>query len=332
MITDLHLYIHGGIGDQLIALPFINLFKDKNLNVIIYTKFKEVASIFLDWCVIKTREEFPKINPPPIWIEVIDIVKIHCANRRMLPYAPRLIQDMFIEYERSLPEWGRLINGHPGTCNGIATLAVHKKLNRNNLCHHLVKQPFKEFEFDIEGIEGDFITCHDGFDSSHNFELSTKSWNIEKFSELVSNIKERHPTVKVIQLGGTKHRPIKYVDENLAGKLDFKTSLKYLKASMLHIDGDSGLVHARALFKKTSIVLFGPTNISYFGYEENINIDPRFCGNCFWMKHDWMPKCPKEFPMIKAAACMDSVNINHVTQIANRFISDWFFNRQMGDL
>ena len=69
-------------------------------------------------------------------------------------------------------------------------------------------------------------------------------------------------------------------------------SIIVLKHSLLHIDGESGLVHTRHQLHGKSIVLFGPTPIEYFKYAENININSPFhCTNCLWMLGDWNIKC-----------------------------------------
>jgi hypothetical protein len=40
-------------------------------------------------------------------------------------------------------------------------------------------------------------------------------------------------------------------------------------------------------------VVFGPTPSDYFGYPENINIDPVQCGGCWWIDELWMDRCPR---------------------------------------
>ena len=38
-----------------------------------------------------------------------------------------------------------------------------------------------------------------------------------------------------------------------------------------------------------------------FGYPGNINIDPTFCGGCWWINQSWMNQCPRDF---ETARCM----------------------------
>lgn len=305
---QVHLRQHGGIGDQIAGLAFIELFKRDDIDLHLYTKFPDIAKIFLPWCKIYTREDLVKANPA-WWFEVIDVVNIHgdIAQAHRIPFVSRLVTR---QQALMKTEWGPLIAKHPFTCNELGHKAAANALGRCELAHWIVGQEYKEFKFDIEGVDiGEFITVHDGFDSGHQFDVSMKSWPIDYWGDFVFHFKRMYPKIKVIQLGGPKHRQIKNVDENLAGRLSFETSLRYLKSSLIHIDGDSGLVHARHLFKNPSIVIFGPTNIRYFGYPENINIPPSFCGDCWWKKGNWMQFCPEGHP---SAKCMESTETSRV--------------------
>ena len=67
---------------------------------------------------------------------------------------------------------------------------------------------------------------------------------------------------------------------------------------------ESGLVHLAASLGVKSCVLFGPTSLDYFAYDENINIPPANCGDCWWLTPDWMMNCPKGYATQK---CLDDV-------------------------
>jgi ADP-heptose:LPS heptosyltransferase len=132
-----------------------------------------------------------------------------------------------------------------------------------------------------------------------------KSWDPNSWVSFVKIFKAVHPDVRIVQLGGKDDKAIPGVDVSMVGQLDFSDSLKYLKGAVVHVDGDSGIVHARRLFNKPSVVIFGPTNPKYFGYPENVNLEPGFCGDCWWKKPDWMRKCVLDYP---APRCMDSTS------------------------
>ena len=317
-LEELHLYQHGGIGDQIVALPLIEAFKTTGLKIILYTKFTAIAKIFLKDIEIKTREEIPK--DCSFWIELIDIVKFNVHNLKEIDHWPDALKAMYFTYHNKLRVWAYYISTHPGSCNEMGKLAVREGLHRTTLAHHLIGVSYKEFEFDIDPIDGKFITLHDGFDSSHSYEISMKSWSMKHFEELVLLLKEKYPEYEIIQVGGAKHRPIPGVHRNLAGKLPFEESVRYLKSAKLHIDGDSGLVHTRHLFKKRSIVLFGPTDIKYFGYPENVNLAPSFCGNCWWLKRNWMQYCVNNYQFEDAAKCMKSITPQDVMSAVRRIL------------
>jgi len=200
--------------------------------------------------------------------------------------------------------------------------AVEMGLRRWTLPFHISGLTYEPFEWNdkveavsVEGWDR-FITVHDGFDASGHltFERSTKSWDLDYWNEFVRLFKEKHPDIGVIQLGGIRHRKIQYVDLNLAGQIPFHESLRYLKSATLHVDGDSGLVHARRLFHKPSVVMFGPTNYEYFAYPENINIKAPICGDCWWQKPNWMEHCVLGF---LEPSCMQSISPQHVLSLAS---------------
>ena len=69
--------------------------------------------------------------------------------------------------------------------------------------------------------------------------------------------------------------------------------LGLLQSAKLHISQEGGIPILRHVLKGgPSVVLFGPTDEKFFGYEENINITARTCPHpCEWLTKDWMKKC-----------------------------------------
>jgi hypothetical protein len=68
-----------------------------------------------------------------------------------------------------------------------------------------------------------------------------------------------------------------------------------LQHAARHIDNEGGLVHLARCFGTRSTVVFGPTPIDYFGYEENQNIPPSAYGGCWFITESWMSHCPRGF-------------------------------------
>lgn len=111
--------------------------------------------------------------------------------------------------------------------------------------------------------------------------------------------KKQNPNIKIVQLGVSKDRceSVSNVDINLVGQTTFADVLTLLTKSILHIDGDCGMVHLRHfLCKKPSLVLWGPTSPKLRGYPENINLRANVCNCefCEWLVGErWQTHCIK---------------------------------------
>lgn len=305
-----NIFQEGGIGDLIISLPLIqHYFYREGFEINLYSSMPEIASFFLPF--VKSHNTIQGFrrdkNDFDYCISISDMIFFYKKPHVKLP---SYLQEIYENWLKVYPEWMDILNRHPFLANEMAHKALEMKLNRFKLPFYFIGKSFKEYQLipKIDGIKfpTKFITVHDGFDSTGHYKFikSTKSWEISYWEKFVSMFKEKYPDILVIQLGGVKHQKIKNVDINLAGQLSFEKSMEYLKSSLVHVDGEGGLVHARALFKKPSVVIFGPTNIDYFSYSKNINIPPKICGNCWWKKSDWMKNCVKDF---ESAKCMDSI-------------------------
>lgn len=177
-------------------------------------------------------------------------------------------------------------------------------------------------------IDKPFITIQRGVDVMNKSCESTRLWSISSFEELVFSIKKKYPSIKVIQLGVSKDRclDIPNVDINLIGKTSFSELLYLLSNSLLHIDGECGMIHLRHfLCAKTSVVLFGPTSPKTKGYKENINIrsDKCNCQFCEWLTgENWQNYCIKT--KTAKALCMNSITPQTVFNQVDNFISNKF--------
>lgn len=138
-----------------------------------------------------------------------------------------------------------------------------------------------------------YLTVHDGWDTKFNLVASrpTKVLPPESWAEIVREIKTKRPDLRIVQIGGNTGSTIHGVDLDLKGQLSFLESLAILASSQLHIDTESGLVHAATSLGVHCIVMFGPTNLNWFSYSENTNIAPKACGNCWWATDSWMDVC-----------------------------------------
>ncbi len=82
-----------------------------------------------------------------------------------------------------------------------------------------------------------------------------------------------------------------------------------IKQSLLHIDGESGLVRLAHALHTKSIVLFGPTSRNFFGIEANINLSSEKCSDCWWATQGWLSQCPRGLVIPE---CMESITPQRV--------------------
>lgn len=112
-----------------------------------------------------------------------------------------------------------------------------------------------------------------------------KTWPKEYFEQLVKILRSLYPEIEIVQLGGGNAERISGCNQYIFGE-SFSSVFHILKNSMLHIDIEGGLVHIATQLGTKCVVLFGPTVLEYYGYEENINIRVGNCHNCWGLYSD----------------------------------------------
>ncbi len=158
------------------------------------------------------------------------------------------------------------------------------------------------------GLEGHtYITIHDGINPHTDPSRSdrTRNWPRMHWQELIKQIKQQFPLVKIVQLGGKTSIPFDFVDISLVGKTAIADLPHVLKNARLHIDGETGMVHLANLTQTPCVVLFGPSKAAYLGYSRNTNIQAPFCGGCMNISKHWMTQCVLGYPPEKQ--CLASI-------------------------
>jgi len=165
-----------------------------------------------------------------------------------------------------------------------------------------------------------YITVHDGFDTSYVPLASTvtKCWPINHWNSLVTLLKKRLPDVLVVQIGAENSRRIDGVALDLRNKTTLDEVSWIVKQSRLHIDGESGLVRMAHALHTTSIAIFGPTSMSFFGIEGNINLVSEKCSDCWWATQGWLSQCPRGLPQPE---CMESITPERVAECVEDFFN-----------
>ena len=195
------------------------------------------------------------------------------------------------------------ILNHPRLDNGLARKAVYAGRNRNDFLHSLTGL---DYGGDLLGLAADdtvlerlhltgrvFVTLHNGFDTNFVITGQRATKCYPHFAAVVAGLKAARPDLILVQIGTTTSEPIPGVDLDLIGQTTLAEVAGLLRATALHLDNEGGLVHLAACYGRRSLVVFGPTPSGYFGYPQNINVDPVRCGGCWWIDELWMDRCPR---------------------------------------
>lgn len=212
---------------------------------------------------------------------------------------------------RYRPKLEPFIERHPFLDGFLAQKAVYANRTRADFLHDIAGIPYGGDRLDIEvaedapgrfGLAGKpYVTVHNGYDPGFIIrnEHATKCYPY--FGPVIAQLRRKFPDITFVQLGVDTSVPLPEADVNLLNKTSLREAAGLLKHATLHVDNEGGLVHLARSLGTDSCVVFGPTPSSYFGYAGNINIDPTFCGGCWWINETWMNQCPRGFP---TARCM----------------------------
>ena len=143
-----------------------------------------------------------------------------------------------------------------------------------------------------------YITVHHGFDvdllpartrtTDYN---STKNLSMQQWRQIVAQIRQKG--IEIIQLGVVGEEKIAGVTHCLNGQISLEEAGLLIKHGICHIDTEGGLVHLANAVHSRCVVLFGPTPAEFFGYPQNINLEPSGCKSCWFVTQNWLIECPR---------------------------------------
>ena len=336
------LTIVGGIGDYLICRKWltsvINKFQLNNFLLDIYVQERSLKNAENAFSGFVRVNKFSKLSIDSFSdTSGYDLISEFCIFPYIKEYDGRKIASTnvnFYKYLCDLQDFG--YKYYPqGFCHNTfyyeSIRVLFEKINNKYHCFYDVlgnlnsddnfgfTLPIRINEEDTLRILGlnncKYITLNTGLHREYkSFSQNTRAWNIDSWIKLSKLIKEKIPSLKVVQIG---YKVDDYTNINadidLSGKTSFEEIKVIMKNATVHVDYDGGLVHVRHIVcGMPSIVLFGPSDKKWHSYNENISIQTNACDKCCeWTSEQWLTKCPKgyDYPI-----CMKSISPELVLQ------------------
>lgn len=143
-----------------------------------------------------------------------------------------------------------------------------------------------EHAFQKLGLSKNYITIGSNLDKKSKLERhSLKEWATSSAIEYISLLNMYFPQIEIVQIGGGGVEILVNADRHIIDA-DLELVKYVLKNSLLHVDCESGLVHLATQLGTKCLVLFGPTDVEYYGFKENINLVSDVCYPCVWAWDD----------------------------------------------
>jgi len=167
-----------------------------------------------------------------------------------------------------------------------------------------------------------YITLNYGWGTNKfgKIKIPNKIWPLTYYQSFVALFKQKFPEIELVQLGMCDSEKIEGIDHYIFGH-SIELSKYILKGALLHIDGEGGLVHLATQLGTKCVVMFGPTPVHYFGYENNINIVSEKCNNCYYLDPDFS-KCIRN---MEEPECMYSI----LPECVMKKVKEYFINEMM---
>lgn len=316
----LPVHLTGGIGDVIMAVDALRVLS-KDYRLLIHTPYGEALRYFYGEPI--AVQEY--LGLYDWWLEFDTIAKFHFADSfRGFICEPH--EGLFIKQQqifREQPYLKDLLYKYHTMYFLLAEYGKGRGWNRRQFplgcLGYETRIPFRIKPGDDRQK---IITVHDGFDVNSKSlvtkDRSTKQWNMEAWGELTHKLKQEFPKYLIIQLGSKTSRVIPGTDECMIGKTTLTQAFDLLHKSAVHIDGDSGLVHAAARLATPSVVMWGSTPPEFYGYAQNMNIRSDVCARaCYGVQSTWMNDCAIGHA---TPLCMDEISVERVFTAAKRLI------------
>lgn len=329
--------ISGGIGDVAISRILVKKLKEALLNADIYFcyDYKEVFdTIFVDGKYVKgfVHKRYKKSCFDLIIGGCHTLTFKYYNKPRIEQFAPHFIP--LFEKALAIQKIIDVFTVNPPFLDGYGAHALtdygSSRVANMGLCTGLDIDRNEKALIDLPqdaspllqrfGLKGRYITVHNGLNTKTRFGggYLTRTWPLSAWGDFAVLFKQAFPDIQIVHIGTKDAQKFDFADISLLGKTSIQETLYILQNSMLHIDGDSGMVHLCNLLGAKCLVLYGPSQAKYLAYSNNINISAPFCGGCMNVLPDWTVKCALNYPQDNA--CMASIKAEDVFLKAKEFL------------
>lgn len=165
---------------------------------------------------------------------------------------------------------------------------------------------------------GEYVTFNfgNGISQKEGF-IPAKQWPYEYYEKFIGLFKKKYPSIKAIQIGAAGNERIKSADKYFMGK-NFELVKQILSKAIFHFDIEGGIMHLASNIGTKCIVVYGPTQMEIFSYDDNINIVSNKCRNCYGLSNDWY-KC---FRNLQKPECMWSITPEMVMKKVEEYLDN----------
>ena len=282
----------GGIGDSIMLGYLCRAIKDKHPNCSIdaFVRDTEQTSLFIfDYPNIK-----PKVSKNG-WTETLNSIKNYydiIYEFRRYPYVwynyspdlnKKLCSTLYDSWNKAsiriLSDWKGKIFDYYANESDLIISGDNLNMPINFLGKNAIDSRLLGYN-----LPEKYITISPGCDNNVGV---NKLWPVSSWESLVQLLSLKG--INIVYLGN-KYSPNISNLKRIECKDLVDLSL-ILSKSILNISNEGGSVHIAHSVGTKSVVLFGPTNPTLYGYSDNINIYPDICESCWWTVTDWNKRC-----------------------------------------
>lgn len=298
MNFPLEIYIShaGGLGDNVNLTGFAAAVRRKFPNSIIRAIVTRQGTVFKDnpainETIVASQVVFEKtvnglLHKADLYFDYRYAVAVYFSPRALLI---KEVADYKKEYEKAHKNYAYLHDKFLEDIPAFDRLGQHfftTALKSCSLSGHADEQIITLREEDYRAVEKykgqRYLTINNNAEGG----MQTKSWSFAYWAEVNRYI--RQIGFIPVQLGIQSDETLPLA-ERFYGTVQESAAL--IKQSYGCITIEGGIAHIAKAVGVDSVIIFGPTPVKTFGYENNINLRSSTCSPCWWRKHDWFHHC-----------------------------------------